>query len=35
VWYAVTWSSGVEVLTEVAGNANLAGETVRLVAIGG
>jgi hypothetical protein len=35
VWYAVTWSSGVEVLTEVTGNANLAGETVRLVAIGG
>jgi hypothetical protein len=35
VWYAVTWSSGVEVLTEVAGAFNLSGETVRLLVVGG
>ena len=35
VWYAVTWSSGVEVLTEVTAATNLTGETVRLLALGG
>ena len=35
VWYAVTWSTGVEVLTEVSAAVNLSGESVRLMLVGG
>jgi hypothetical protein len=35
VWLAVTYSTGVEVLTEVAAAVNLSGESVRLMVVGG
>jgi len=35
VWYAVTWSSSVEVLTLVSATTNLSAETVRLLIVGG
>jgi hypothetical protein len=34
VWFAVTYSVGVEVLTEVAADTDLSGETIRLLIIG-
>lgn len=34
VWFAVTYSTGVEVLTEVANATSLSAETIRLMVVG-